>query len=91
MATSLNIHFTKSYIADLVSSDCCEKMGTALYRLNKVTRHFTANGVFGKVSQQVGKVSQETEKVSQQFCQNNRTFFKSLIIISTTFLFNNLS
>ena len=67
--------------------------------------HFTANGVFGKVSQQtrkvsqqtgkisqqvgkvsqqVGKVSQQTEKVSQQFCQN-KTFFKSLIIFSTTF------
>ena len=39
----------------------------------------------GKVSQQVGKVSQQTEKVSQQFCQNDKTFFKSIILFSTTF------
>ena len=57
-----------------------------------VDSHFTANGFFGKVSQQTGKrsqqsgkVSQQTEKVSQQFCQNNKTFFNSLIIFYTTF------
>ena len=31
-----------------------------------VVRHFTANGVFGKFSQQTRKVSQQTSKVSQQ-------------------------
>ena len=34
--------------------------------LKMVVRHFTANGVFGKVSQQSGKVSQQVGKVSQQ-------------------------
>ena len=57
-----------------------------------VDSHFTASGFFGKVSQQTGKVSQQsgkvsqqTEKVSQQFCQNNKTFFKFLILFSTIF------
>ena len=63
-----------------------------------VDSHFTASGFFGKssqqtgnvsqqvrkVSQQVGNVSQQTERVSQQFCQNKKTFFKFLIIFSTT-------
>ena len=46
--------------------------------MNMVDSHFTANGFSGKVSQQ-------TRKVSQQFCQNNKTFFNSLIIFLTTF------
>jgi len=60
--------------------------------ITMVACHFTANGFFGKVSQQTGKVSQQTgkvsqqtEKFSQQFCQNNKTFFKSKILFSTTF------
>ena len=46
-----------------------------------VDSHFTANGFFGKISQQTGKVSQLSEKlshqsgkVSQQFCHNNKIF-----------------
>ena len=36
-----------------------------------VLRHFTANGVFGKISQQTRKVSQQSRKISQHqfFCE----------------------
>ena len=63
-----------------------------LLSLCLVDSHFTASGFFGKVSQQTGKVSQQsgkvsqqTEKDSQQFCQNNKTFFKFLILFSAIF------
>ena len=56
-----------------------------LLSLCLVDSHFTASGFFGKVSQQTRKLSQQTEKGSQQFCQNNKTFFKFLILFSTIF------
>ena len=37
-----------------------------LVLFDAVLRHFTVNGVFGKVSQQTRKVSQHSGKVSQQ-------------------------
>ena len=52
----------------LVDKDCyLQRIEFGLpNQFNKVACHFTANGFFGKVSQQTGKVSQQIGKVSQQ-------------------------
>ena len=44
--------------------------------------HFTANGVFGKVSQQTRKVSQQSRKVSQQSGKVSQQFVKIKRIFS---------
>ena len=75
-------HFTASGFFGKVSQQT-RKVSQQTGKVSQQTGN--ASQQTGKVSQQVGKVSQQTEKVSLQFCQNNKTFFKSIILFSTTF------
>ena len=75
-------HFTASGFFGKVSQQT-EKVSQLTGKVSQQSEKVSQ--LTGKVSQQSGKVSQQTGKDSQQFYQNNKTFFKFLILFSTIF------